>query len=183
MTGSFIRSVFDSSNVITRSLPQLHTHYLSLISLLARNHDLFVHPDGSFFLVTPPMCCLDIVGMIVAPRTSHAFGIFVIGNDIVVVREFEMADCAYAALLPNLPVQQLPHLGGRSQFPVSARMARVFDPLDSQSDLPWLGKRFPSATGNRSVNWAKLIGAQSHDFSPDGSDRAGRATGSVELKC
>jgi len=129
------------------------------------------------------MCCLDIVRVIVSPCSSHAFGIFVIGNDIVVVREFEMADRAYAALLPNLPVQQLPHLGGRSQFPVSARMARVFDPLDSQSDLPWLGNRFPSATGNRSMNWAKLIGTQSHDFSPGGYRPGWQNNGMVKLKC
>jgi len=86
--------------------------------------------------------------MIVSPRTAHAFGIFVIRDDVVVVREFEVADCAYAALLPNLPVQQLPHLGGRSQLPVSARMVRIFDPLDSQSDCPWFGNRFPAAAGN-----------------------------------
>ena len=30
---------------------------------------------------------------------------------VVVVREFVVADRAYVALLPDLPVQQFPHLG------------------------------------------------------------------------
>jgi len=84
---------------------------------MAKSRALFIRSSRSFFFVTPPMCCLDIVRMIVSPRTAHAFGVFfVIRNNIVVIREFEMTDRAYATLLPNLPVQQLPHVCRLSDY-------------------------------------------------------------------
>ena len=57
------------------------------------------------------MCCLDIVWMIVSPSSSHSFGILVVGDNIAVIREVFVADGAYPALLPNLAVQKLSHLG------------------------------------------------------------------------
>jgi len=57
------------------------------------------------------MHCLDVVRVIVPPRSAHSLRILVIRNDVVVVREFVVADRAYAALLPDLAVQQFPHLG------------------------------------------------------------------------
>ena len=59
------------------------------------------------------MCCLDIVRVIVSPRSAHSLRILVVWNDVAVIREFVVADRAYAALLPDLPVQQFPHFGGR----------------------------------------------------------------------
>ena len=35
-----------------------------------------------------------------------------VGHNVVVVGEFLVADRAHAALLANLPVQQIPYLGG-----------------------------------------------------------------------
>ena len=60
------------------------------------------------------MCCLDIVWMIVSPCPAHTLGVFMVWNNVVVVREPFMADCAHATLLPDLAVQQFPHLGRRS---------------------------------------------------------------------
>jgi len=57
------------------------------------------------------MCCLDIVWMIVSPSSSHSFGILVVGDDIVAIPEVFAAEGAYPALLPNLAVQKLSHLG------------------------------------------------------------------------
>lgn len=56
------------------------------------------------------MCGLDIAGMIVTEGSSHSFRISMVGDDVVIVRELFVADCAYAGLLANLAVQQLPHL-------------------------------------------------------------------------
>jgi hypothetical protein len=89
-----------------------------------------------------------------------------IGHDIVVVSKFLMADRAYATLFSNLAVHELSHLGGRSQFSISPRMMRIFDPLHSESDQPRLGSDFSPATGNGPVNWANFIGTESHDISP-----------------
>ena len=51
------------------------------------------------------MHCLDIVRVIVSPRSTDSLRILVVRNDVVVVRELLVADCANAALLPNLAVQ------------------------------------------------------------------------------
>ena len=49
--------------------------------------------------------------MVVSPRSSHSFRIFVVRDDVVVIREVFVADGAYPALLDNLSVQKFPHLG------------------------------------------------------------------------
>jgi hypothetical protein len=60
--------------------------------------------------IAPPMNCLNIVGMIVSPSSSHAFGLDVVGHNLVVIREGLVADRALPVLLDNFSVQQLPHL-------------------------------------------------------------------------
>lgn len=65
----------------------------------------------SLFAVTPPMCCLDIVWVVVSPSTTHPFRISMVGHDIVVVGEFFMADRANTTLLSDLAAQQFAHLG------------------------------------------------------------------------
>ena len=57
------------------------------------------------------MRCLDIVRVVVSPRSSHSFRIPVVRDDIVVIGEVFLADGAYAALLDNLSIQKFPHLG------------------------------------------------------------------------
>lgn len=57
------------------------------------------------------MCSLDIIGMVVSPRSSHSFRILVVRHDVVVIREVFVADGADPALLDNLSVQQFPNLG------------------------------------------------------------------------
>jgi hypothetical protein len=64
----------------------------------------FVHSARSFFFVAPPMCCLDIVRMVIPPRSSHSFRVLVVRYHIVVIREVFVADGAYPALLENLSV-------------------------------------------------------------------------------
>jgi hypothetical protein len=68
------------------------------------------HSGGSLFPIAPPVCCLDIVGMIVSPRSSHPFGILVIRHNVGVVRELFVTDGALPVLLHNLKVQESPHL-------------------------------------------------------------------------
>ena len=56
------------------------------------------------------MCCLDVVRVIVSPRSTHSFRILVVRDYVVVIREVLVADGAYSALLENLSVQKFPHL-------------------------------------------------------------------------
>jgi hypothetical protein len=69
----------------------------------------------------------------------------VIWNDVVVVGELFVADRAYSGLLPHLAVQQFPHLRGGSQLPISSRVVRIFDALNSKSYEPgaWEGSLGP----------------------------------------
>jgi len=55
------------------------------------------------------MDCPDIVRVVVSPGPSHSFWIPVVWNNIVIVREFFVADGAFPILLDNLPVQEFPH--------------------------------------------------------------------------
>ncbi len=56
------------------------------------------------------MSCLDIVGMVVSPCSSHPFWIDVVWHNVVVIRELFVADCAFPILLGNVAIQQFPHL-------------------------------------------------------------------------
>ena len=67
---------------------------------------------GSLIRVAPPMGCLDIVRMVVSPRSSHTLGILVVGHHVGIVRELFVADRTLLVLFDNLAVQQFPHLCG-----------------------------------------------------------------------
>lgn len=105
--------------------------------------------------------------MIISPGSAHSFRVLVVWNDVIVVSEFVVADRAYAALLSYLPVQQLPHLSRGSQFPVSSRVMRIFNSLNSKSDQLGLGYEFSATAGERLVNGAQFIAAESHGRSPE----------------
>ncbi len=75
---------------------------------------------------------LDIVGVVVSPRSSHPFGLDVVGHDVATIRELFMADCAFPVLLDDLSVQQLSHLGWRPEFAKSSRVVRIFDALNTK---------------------------------------------------
>jgi hypothetical protein len=64
----------------------------------------------SLLRVAQPMCCLNIVWMVVSPSSSHTFGLFVVWHDVVVIRELFVADCTFPVLLDNFSIQQFPHL-------------------------------------------------------------------------
>lgn len=115
------------------------------------------------------MCCLNIVWVIVPPRSAHSFRILVVRNNVVVVRKLFMTDRAYAALQPDFAVQQLSHFCRRSKFPESTRMMRVFDSLHAHpqcSGLLFLSSCFPAAAKQGPVDRAEFIATQPHDGAP-----------------
>jgi len=108
---------------------------------------------------------LDVVGMIVPPRSAHASGTDMVGYDVAVICELFMADTALAALGQNLLIHQLPHLGVRADLPISARVLGIVDATDSKLALASFSRdRFPAAAESRAVNWAQLISTESHGF-------------------
>ncbi|MFZ0594306.1 MAG: hypothetical protein WAM39_27880 [Bryobacteraceae bacterium] len=94
------------------------------------------------------MRCLDIVRMIVPPRSSHPFGIPVIWNHIRVIRELFVTDGTFPALLHDLPVQQFSHLGRRPEFAIASGVMRIFEPLYTEPYDPGPRDEFSTAAGN-----------------------------------
>jgi hypothetical protein len=74
---------------------------------------------------------LNIVGMIVPPRSSHSTGTDVVGNDVAVVAELLLAESAGAILRCDLSVHQLPHFGIRTDLAISARVLGIVDSADT----------------------------------------------------
>jgi hypothetical protein len=77
---------------------------------------------------------LNVVGMVISPRSSHSFRFPVVGHDIVVVCELFVADRAYPALFDNFPVHQFLHFGGRLEFAIYPRVMRIFNSPNSKPD-------------------------------------------------
>ena len=99
--------------------PHSLTRASPLPSLLSSNSARSLVP------VAPPVHRLDIVGMVVSPGSSHASPVDMIGNDVVEVGEFHMADCAFLVLFDNLAIEQPSHLRVGAEFPVNARDALI----------------------------------------------------------
>jgi hypothetical protein len=129
------------------------------------------------------MSCLNIVWMVVSPSSSHSFGIPMIWHDVLVVRELFMADGAFPVLLDNLPIQQFSHLGRRPEFPIASWVMRILKPLHSESYCPRLGNEFPTAAGNRFVNWTVFIATEPHGGPPWRPDRAHSGLDATENSC
>ena len=109
---------------------------------------------------------LDIVRMVVSAGASHAFGLDVVGHDLGKLREGFAADCTFPVLLNDLPVQQLPHLGGRPEFPISPRMVWIFDALNAQLKSALFAGLLTTAAEQRSVDRAIFIPTEFHEYAP-----------------
>jgi hypothetical protein len=57
------------------------------------------------------MCCLDVVWMVISPRSAHPLWFFVVWYYIVVVREWFFAYGTDSVLFDDLALQQLFHFG------------------------------------------------------------------------
>src|SRR5271156_3811763 len=110
------------------------------------------------------MRCLNIVWVVISPRSSHAFGISVVGYYVVVIGEPFIADGAFSVLLDNLPIQQFPHFSRRSEFPISPRMMRILNSSNPRLQSARIGRLFTTAAGNRFVDWAVFIATKPHSI-------------------
>jgi len=104
--------------------------------------------------------------MVISPSPSHAFRVSVVRNDIAVFSELVVADRAFAPLLSDFAIQQLPHLSWRPEFPVSPGVMWIFDALDTEPRLPFLLRLLTSATKQRVVDRAVFIPSEFHGNAP-----------------
>jgi len=77
------------------------------------------------------MNCLDVLGAVVSPGTSHPLGLDMVGHNFVVIREDCAADRAPPVLLADLSVQQLPDFGWGPEFAIPPGMVWIFDALNT----------------------------------------------------
>ena len=119
----------------------------------------------TLFAIAPPVDGLDIVGMIVSPRSSHSSRIDVVRHNIGVVGEPSSAKYTDTILRCNLSVHQFPHLGVRADLPITARVLRIIHATDAHLvRSSFLRNGFSSAARKRTMNWTELISAESHKF-------------------
>jgi transcriptional regulator with XRE-family HTH domain len=126
-----------------------------------------VHSDRSLPSITPPMRCSNIVRVVISPSTTHPFRFVVIGDDIVVIGELFVADCALLVLLDDLAIQQFSHFGGWAQFAIASRVMWILNPLYSEMYKSRFGIELSSATRPRVMNRTNFVRSQSHGFSPE----------------
>jgi hypothetical protein len=76
--------------------------------------------------------------MVISPSSAHTLRVPVVWDDVVIIRELLVTDCAYSVLLYSLAIQQLPHFGWRPKFPESPWMVRIFDALNAEPQSSFL---------------------------------------------
>jgi hypothetical protein len=77
-----------------------------------------------------------------------------VGNNIGVIGERFIADCADAFLFDDLAVHELAHLSPRSQLAIPPRVVRVIDAANAQPAWMSFSHMLPAATEERFVNRA-----------------------------
>jgi hypothetical protein len=112
------------------------------------------------------MDCLNIVGVVVSPRASHAFGLNVVRHNLVVIRERCVADRALPVLFDDLSVQQLPHLGRRPKFAIPPRMVRIFNALNTKLKSAFFPDLLATAAEHRTVDRTAFIPTEFHWNAP-----------------
>ena len=75
---------------------------------------------------------LDVFRMVISPGSSHTFRVSMVRNDFAAVVKFMVANGTFPSLLDDLSVQQLPHLGWRTEFAISPGVMRIFDALNTK---------------------------------------------------
>jgi hypothetical protein len=75
---------------------------------------------------------LDVFRMVISPGSSHSLRVSVVRHDFAAVGKFMVANGALPGLLGDLSVQQLSHLGWRPYLPISPRVVRIFDALNTK---------------------------------------------------
>ena len=103
-------------------------------------------PARSLFPIAPPVDRLNVLRMVVSPRSSHATGIDMVGYDVGIVGELFFADRALAVLGNDFFIQELSHFRIRADLPVSSRVLEIIDSTHSHLALTLLSRdRLPAA--------------------------------------
>ena len=106
---------------------------------------------------------LNVFRVIVPPCSAHAAGMDMIGYYVAIVGEPLFAESAETILHGDLPVEELPHLAIRAEFPVPPGMMWVFDVPNSHLALASFSRDCLSSTAETgAVDRAELVTVESH---------------------
>src|SRR5450755_4257669 len=94
----------------------------------------------SFCRGPPFSACVSAGSAYSESRHSVPYAEIGIRHNVATIRELPMADCTFPVLLDDFSVQQLPHLGWRSEFAVSLGMVRIFDALNTKLKSAFLSR-------------------------------------------
>ena len=109
---------------------------------------------------------LDVFRMVISPGSSHSFRVSVVRYDVAAVVKFMVANGTFPSLLDDLSVQQLPHLGWRTEFAVSPGVVWIFDALNAQLKSALFPRLLTTAAEQRAMNRAKFIPTEFHGNAP-----------------
>jgi hypothetical protein len=108
--------------------------------------------------------------MVVSPRTSHSFGVDVVGHYVIATGERHLTDGTLAALLDDLAVEQLSHFSIGAELAISPGVVRVVDTLNAEpSDAPSLLERLAATAIEGSMDGTIFLATEFHQFSSSGS--------------
>jgi hypothetical protein len=106
---------------------------------------------------------LNVIRMIVSPRSAHTAGMDMVGYDVAIVGEWFVTKGALATLGGNLPVEEFPHFPVGAEFPVSPGVMRIFNAPNAHLAMALFSwDLLSSAAEVGTVNRAELIPAESH---------------------
>ena len=100
---------------------------------------------------------LNVIRMIVSPRSAHTAGMDMVGYDVAIVGEWFVTEGALATLGGNLPVEEFPHFAVGAEFPVSPGVMRIFDAPNAHLALALFSwDCLSAAAGERAVKSGRV---------------------------
>jgi hypothetical protein len=89
-----------------------------------------------------------------------------IRHNVATVGKFMVANGALSCLLHDFSVQQFSHFGWGTEFPISPRVVRIFDALNTKLKSAFFSRLLSTAAEQRAVDRAVFIPAEFHGYAP-----------------
>jgi hypothetical protein len=110
---------------------------------------------------------LDVFGMVISPSSSHPFRVPVVRYDVATVDKFLVTNGALSFLLDDFSIQQLPHLGWRTEFTIHPGVVWIIDAPNTKLKSAFLlACLLATAAEQGTVNRAVFIPTEFHGNAP-----------------
>jgi hypothetical protein len=102
----------------------------------------------------------------VSVRQSYALKHTVVRYDVATVGKFMVANGALSCLLHDFSVQQFSHFGWGTEFPISPRVVRIFNALNTKPKSAFFSRLLATAAEERSMDRTVFIPTEFHGDAP-----------------